>query len=337
MGGQRNKAFVVLGPGRSGTSTIASALVALGADFGNQLKPKDPHWNPKGFYEDQEICYQINRQVLRALDYNWSSRPQQDDFVSHQDKLQCLTEKAVALLKRRFSSSTHWGFKDPTTAKVLPFWRPVFAALEVDAHYIIAARSPLATAFSFQRVEGADIELGLLRWLMHLVSAIEGSEKAQRTVVSYEGLLQRPRAELARLQSVLALPPVQPQCIDRYVEQFLDSGLQHYQFNVDALSTSPAVAVAPTCKALYLLLTQLAQDEISFDGDDFRSAWQNILEDIDTFCPIYRYVDRLLKRNKALERELRTVRKSLPWKMVFPLRAFDGWLRARRKRARTQI
>ena len=55
----------VLGAGRSGTSAIARAVMALGVDFGDDLRPGGGK-NPTGFFEDQALLA-LNKRLKRAL------------------------------------------------------------------------------------------------------------------------------------------------------------------------------------------------------------------------------------------------------------------------------
>ena len=48
------RAIFVVGAGRSGTSAIARALLALGVDLGDRLKAATGK-NPTGFFEDEEL------------------------------------------------------------------------------------------------------------------------------------------------------------------------------------------------------------------------------------------------------------------------------------------
>src|SRR5579883_2158824 len=132
--------YTVLGAGRSGTSAIASGLNALGIDFGNKLKQGDNEWNPKGFWEDLEISHKINRGAVNALQYSWKDINEIDRLCQNNNALHEWKKMACDVLKQRMSTISHWGFKDPTTAKILPFWQDVFATLNVNDHYVIALR-----------------------------------------------------------------------------------------------------------------------------------------------------------------------------------------------------
>ena len=107
------RVFVVLGMSRSGTSAIARSMSAMGIDLGQKLIAAN-EINPKGFFEDEEILYDVNRGVANLLDNPWIST----DLFARQpleaNKQLCEYKKhALKLLKSRFSSTNNWGFKDP--------------------------------------------------------------------------------------------------------------------------------------------------------------------------------------------------------------------------------
>src|SRR5688572_10525788 len=68
----RKNIFVILGVARSGTSVITRALKALGVDLGKKLT-QPGKWNPTGFWEDNDIVYQINQKLLNQLQFRWDS------------------------------------------------------------------------------------------------------------------------------------------------------------------------------------------------------------------------------------------------------------------------
>jgi hypothetical protein len=327
--------YVILGMARSGTSTIARGLKALGVDLGEKLTPASERWNPKGFWEDSDIVYKINRGVLYALDHPWMSMNLIDKFQKNSGALHDLKSSAIALLKQRIANTQHWGFKDPRTAKLIPFWRDVFNTMNVNDSYIIALRNPLSSAHSYQSLSGCDLEEALLLWLMHLVPAIDETHGKERVVVSYDLLLQDPHLQLNRIKKGLNLPDLgSPADIDTYVNEFLDKKLHHYEYSFDDLQSHPATLVAPLCLKVYEVLLKLAKDELRFDDPTFMATWQNIKEELARFYPIYNYIDALLKKNKQLVRKIRTTHKSILWKMLYPLRIIDDALRSRRQKAR---
>lgn len=331
----RKNIYVVVGMARCGTSAIARGLRALGVDLGEQLTPGDKTWNPKGFWEDTDIVYKINRGLLYALDYSWTSIQNLDSHCLNNPILSDIKASAIKLLEKRISATNHWGFKDPRTAKLLPFWKDVFKTLGVDDHYIIALRNPLASAYSYQKVTGIDLEEALMLWLMHMVLAIDGTQGKNRVVVSYDFLLENPREQLARIYRELSIAiPLDENEINHYVHTFLDKNLHHFEYNYDNLKAHPAIAVVPLCLRVYSLLIKLAKDEINFNNEEFLLAWQNIKEELSQFYPVYCYIDRLLQKNKKLIRAKRSIHRSIPWKIIYPLRLIDNFLREMRRKMR---
>lgn len=325
--------YVVIGMARSGTSTISRALKTLDIELGSKLAPAEATWNPKGFWEDTDIVYKVNRGVLFALNYTWMSVNRIDNLCHDNKELLPLKKLAKELLEQRFAKTDHWGFKDPRTAKILPFWSEVFSELGLNPHYIIVCRNPLDSAYSYQRVSGSDIEMGLFLWLMHIIPAIEGTQNKNRIVVSYERMLQQPEQELHRLEKHLHRPINQSE-LSEYVSSFLDNKLRHFSYSDDSLQTHPAIKVAPFSVDLHRLLKKLSCDEMSFDSNDFNAAWNDIKNKFEANYPVYCYLDVWQKRHKRLERELRSIRRSFPWLLTYPLRFIDDKVRNYRRKQR---
>src|SRR6185295_4653785 len=243
MRNTRKKIFVVLGMPRSGTSAIAHALNILGVDFGDSLTPADTLWNPTGFWEDKDISNQINCGVLFAIDFAWES-------LRLVDAAQCTTlsdlkNKAINLLNQRMAFSDCWGFKDPRTAKIIPFWQSVFETAALEDHYLITLRNPLSSAHSFHRLRHFDLESGLILWLMHLYPAIQDTFGKKRLIVSFENMIENPCSELDRIQSYFNLPSICPTKKMYYTHDFLKPSLSHYQHSLADLDHHPAAQVVP--------------------------------------------------------------------------------------------
>ena len=335
---QQKKMIVVLGMPRSGTSAITCGLQALGIDLGKKFAKPDMAWNPKGFWEDTDIVYKINRGVLFALNHDWMSVSLIDPGHFKQACLDHLKQDAVTLIEQRMANTDYWGFKDPRTAKILPFWQDVFSRLYLKDKYIITLRNPLSSAYSYHRLSGIDIEVGLLLWLMHLVPAIQGTQGKERVMVSYDMMMQNPHVQLERIQRRLNLPILSDSSEkNKYVDEFLDKTLRHYEYSMDDLVSHSATAISPFCVKMYQLFMQIAKDEIAFDSDVFLLEWQTLMQEFNPIYLIYSYIDVLLKKNKRLEKNILSLKKSIPWRLVYPLRIIDDFLRDKRKKARERL
>jgi len=316
--------YVILGTPRGGTSAIARGLIALGVDLGNILTHASQRVNPKGFWEDKEIV-RINRDIFKKLDCSsggiaWIDKQQLTGKVVQPIKI-----AAVELLKQRFELTQSWGFKDPQTARLIPFWQSVFASLNLNENYIIALRNPLSSAQSHRNLSGANIETGLLLWLMHLIPAIEGTQGGKRAIINYELIMENPRKQLERIQKLLDIPSNQQTAdIDQYVNEFLDDNLDHHKYSYEDLKSNPAIQVAPLCLRTYDLLLKVAKDELKFEDSEFVTAWQEILSQLHDDYPVYCYIDSLLNENHRLKKTLKSIHQSNLWKIIYPLRLING-------------
>ncbi len=325
--------FVVLGMPRGGTSVACRGLKALGIDLGDNLSPVNHEWNPKGFWEDNEIVYKVNARVITALKISWESLQWFYSIDMNDDKLIPIKKFAADLLKQRFSNTQYWGFKDPNTVKILPFWADMFNQLQIKDHYLIALRNPLSCAQSYHKLTGIDVEHGLLLWFTHMMAAVEGTKGKHRIIVSYELLIKHPREQLERIKQILSISlQTNENEVDAYINGFLDNGLRHYQDSYEELLSHPAVAIIPVCIKMYDVLLRVAHDEIAFEDEAFTSTWLDIKNDFEKMFPIYSYINKLLQHTTDLKRTIRQVYKSRLWKITAPLRMIDEVFRARRKR-----
>lgn len=329
---QQNNIYVVLGMARSGTSVMARALQALGVDLGNEFVPTDIKWNAKGFFEDNEIVYGVNSRATALLDCadGIIFAGQEQQLSAGMDDIR---ERAVSLVKSRFQSTRHWAFKDPRTVKIMTFWQRIFSDLQLNEHYLIAVRNPIESAQSYAALARCDVEHALLLWFMHSMYAIEDTQQKNRVVVSYELLMQQPREQLQRIKQKLNIPDLVDQSeIELFTNQFLDKSLQHYATDDLRLVMHEALPVVPLCIRLYRIMLQLARDELAFDSEAFYEAWRDLKRDFAQIYPIYQYLDKILKKNKQQERTLRSMTRSIPWKMLYPLRWISDRLRSYRKK-----
>lgn len=329
--------YVVLGMLRCGTSVVTRGLKALGIDLGNDLMGPNQQWNPKGYWEDNQIVRKITPAVVASANLNWHSLCWLDKNYRPDENQLAIKESAVKLLQDRFKHTDHWGFKEPNTAKILPFWQDVFAANNLNDHYVIVLRHPLSSANSYHQltkneINRIDVEHGVLLWATHMMAAIEGTQNKNAVVVSYDLLMQDPAHHLQRMKSALKIPlHTDNHEIDQYINGFLDKKLRHYH-EQDGITA--AMDIAPFCLNLYDLLLKAARDEIALDGEAFKIAWQTIQADYEKLMPYYAYLDRVLQQRYHLGIHMRRLRHSRLWKLSYPLRALDTFMRARKNKSR---
>jgi glycosyltransferase involved in cell wall biosynthesis len=280
--------IVVLGMHRSGTSAITRGLETLGVSLGDHLMGPAPHNNERGFFEDLDI-YALNERLLSKARSNWHRLAPLDSAWSGPDFSRERRE-AAELLSRKSNAAT-FGFKDPRTALLLPFWQCVFEDLEYDDRYLIAVRNPMETALSLESRDNLALAKGAMLWAKHLIAALRHTEGKQRVLVSFDRLLDSPVTELQRIASALALsaPVETSEALRVYTDEFLSAELRHKRVGRGELRRS---GIAPPFVAdLYDALNALAgaTPGKTIDPD----AWRSILARFEEFSPFLGYVDEL--------------------------------------------
>jgi hypothetical protein len=316
---QKQYVVVVLGVGRSGTSAVTRGLQALGVELGDQLRPGGGK-NPTGFFEDEGLL-DINRRLRKALGIKAESvaliEPQQWQTPA----VLALQQEAIADIRRRFGHVPLWGYKYARTLRLLPFWRSVFQALDLEVRYVMALRNPLSVARSRAKLDplrGVQ-EKSDLEWLVNVVPYFREVQERPFVVVDYDLLIAHPEAQLERIAIALNLPKTaQMQAgIQTYAHQFLNPALQHSRFTHEDLDRDPRVN--RLTRDAYQLLYQLATDEVATDAPEFWRRWSRIEDVLQSLAPMLRYLDQL-------EAELRRARRSL----LGPLQAVpQAWLNVR--------
>jgi len=329
--------FVVLGFARSGTSVITRGLKALGVDLGTDtaVESEKNKWNPSGFFEDNEIIYNIHTKIFEKLNYKIREIRIIDKAKLLDDTLKNERQNAVNLLKKRYLNTYDFGFKDPNTAKILPFWQDIFKNLNLNDNYIIALRNPLSSAKSFSDVTKIDIEASLILWLSHIIPAIDETENRQRIIVNYDLMMQEPTKQIQRIKESFNIES-KKEDITSFTNDYLNINLQHNQFDDNDLKTHKSMHVVPLCLRVYSLLNKVANDELDISSETFSNTWAHLKVEFEYIYPVYCYIDKVLKDNQELKRKIKDVEKSIAWKALHPVRAVDDKLRQLRTKYRNK-
>lgn len=325
------RVYVVLGMARTGTSAISRFLKVFDVDLGNALVGSNQSWNPTGFWEDKEIVYGINGRIFSRLKFAPYGLLTIDPGLQTAEQMGSIFNDAKQFIANKLKAHTSFGFKDPSTVKVVPFWRNVFASLAVEDNYIITLRHPLAAARSYQMLTGCDLELGLLLWCAHLIQAVNSTHGAKRLVISYDILLKNCHSQIPRMLKTFNLSSWNEGELNYYINHFLDEKMVKFSVDHDHLQSQLSSRAATNCYELYSCLLALAKDEMQFDTPEFNSCWQAIMDEYNKLQPFYLYLDRILKVRNQLKRRKRDINKSIIWKLSWPLRYLEDSLRQWRR------
>lgn len=263
-----SRAIVVLGMHRSGTSTVARGLQALGVYLGDDFLDAQPE-NPTGYWEDRGIV-ELDERVLKALKLTWDSLTPIARREFGGWRMWRFRREARRYFHRRFMSSPLWGFKDPRTLRLLPFWSEVLDECAVDAAYVLAIRNPSSVAASLRARQGTSVETAQRLWLVNVVPFLDEIDGKPLVVVDYDRLMLDPRGQLERIAQRLGIKGYAPVEIERFADEFLDAALRHTHFSLDEIDT--ASEVGRLTRDAYGLLCELADDRRAPDSA-FWAAW----------------------------------------------------------------
>jgi hypothetical protein len=296
--------IVVIGAGRSGTSTITRGLQALGVELGDQLRPGGGK-NPLGFFEDEGLL-KLNKRLRTTLGLRADSVSLIQPHQWQMPAVQTLVEEAQETIRRRFGRHSLLGYKFAGTLRMLPFWRMVFQALNVDARYVVAVRNPISVARSRAqlnprrgRQEKSDLE-----WLVNVVPYFRAVRERPFIVVDYDLVMADAVTQLERIATTLDLPLTAATTagIQEYAKQFLQPNLRHYHFTEEDLINNPQVN--SLTRDAYRWLHRLATDSVEPHSPQIWHEWEQIENALSAQAPVLRYVDQLQAELRRAQRSI---------------------------------
>jgi len=256
---------------RSGTSAVARGLAALGVYLGDDFLAAQPE-NPTGYWEDRRIV-ELNERVLATLRLRWDGARPIDlrEFAGWQ--MWRLRREAIRDLRRRFLPHPIWGFKDPRTIRLLPFWRRVLGEAGADDAYLLVIRNPASIAASLHVRQGTDAETAQRLWLINMVPFLHEVADRPLVVVDYDALMRDPREQLERIAQRLQLPRADDAEIDRFANEFLNAGLRHTVFSLSDIDAR--TEAGRLTRTAFFSLAELANDR-SVPDASFWQTWRDI-------------------------------------------------------------
>jgi glycosyltransferase involved in cell wall biosynthesis len=246
MTGRPRRAVVVLGMHRSGTSAVTRLLTLAGATPPRELMPANPD-NPQGYWESRRIA-RFNNRLLESAGTRWNDdAPIPETWFTAADR-QADRVEAAAILTDEFGSAAELVLKDPRICRLLPFWRTVFDATEIEPFGLVVIRDPLEVARSlaarvhvpeFRPAAIPATSRGLLLWLRYVLDADRLSQDLPRHVVHYANLIADWRQALAAPFAACAIAAPDAEAAAA-IDAFLDPSLRRQQANEQLPADVPA-------------------------------------------------------------------------------------------------
>ena len=241
----RRTAYLVLGMHRSGTSAVTQLLSLAGAQLPKNVMPADEH-NAQGYFEPWRIAT-FNDERLRAAGSAW------DDAFAYpcpelpEAEADEWLRRATVLFREEFAARRYPLIKDPRVTVLLPLWRRVFEAFDLDARCVIPVRHPLAVAGSLARRDGFSPQKSVLLWSAYMLAAEAYSRDLPRAFVDYDAMLADWRGQAARIERDHDAPlPKLGKAAARSIDAALTSELRHNRADGDlaALGWTGEIAAA---------------------------------------------------------------------------------------------
>ena len=189
-------ALLVLGMHRSGTSSMAGAMVRLGGAALNLLPASGT--TIREAFGNPSVLMTLNNQILAAGGSHWEDWRQFDPSRIDAAAAFALEGQARSALAGEFGDASLAVIKDPRMCRLMPFWSSVFRQANWSVRPVLQLRSPLEVALSLNRRDGIPLGLGCLIWLRHVLDAEAGTRGMGRAIVDWNDFLGDPRLTLGR-------------------------------------------------------------------------------------------------------------------------------------------
>ena len=310
----QNKAILVLGMHRSGTSALTRVFNLLGADLpGNIMGPGVG--NDTGHWESTDIA-NIHDEMLHAAGSSWHDWRKITPDWMESSLAEAARERLLAVIKRDFHQSPLFAVKDPRVCRFVPLWLDVLKRFGANAVPILPVRSPLEVAASLRRRDGFPLTKSYLLWLRHVLDAERATRHLARAIVTYDLLMDDWRAVAARISEITGVR--WPRWSDRSeleIDRFLTETHRHHISNETQLEAR--ADVADWVKETYAILLamsrgtervdqHLALDRISTEFNQAAAAFGLLLagevEDAETRAQVA-LNERNIARTTLAERE----------------------------------
>jgi len=290
-GGQPDprRIVLVIGPGRSGTSTIAGALVKSGFEVPGKAIKGNPT-NPSGFFEPRWVV-DFHKELLDRTHVNTlDSAPDAYDRVTELVLKDQARDTLRSWLSKRLEEQPRLVVKDPRTVWFRELWVQTARELGVETGFVTMLRHPAEVSASrekyYAKTEGgsrrADDIARIAGWVNVALTSERITQGSPRAFVRYTELVSDWRSVLTRVGGALDLsfdpgPEVSPHPVD----EFIDPSLHRVQ--VDWSDVEIPEALRDLGERTWAGLTRLADTgesaDVVADLEALRAEYTQMTED----------------------------------------------------------
>lgn len=242
---------LVTGTGRSGTSTMAGTLEALGMHIPRPVRPPDDS-NPRGFFESLWIVDFHNRLLDRARAHTMDGDPH-TAARTRRSVNQQVREELTAFLQEALAENDSLVVKDPRTVWFIPLWVRIAESLKISVSFTTMLRHPAEAVGSRtvhwsvsdnpERVRSRQIA-NLAGWVNVSLLNERRTRGRGRAFVRYDDLLSDWRSTMNTVGERLKLPYRLDASDDspHVVDEFVDPTLRRVRVRWDELDVPQALS-----------------------------------------------------------------------------------------------
>ena len=279
---------IVVGPGRSGTSTVAGALAKSGLEVPGRAIRGNPT-NPAGFYEPRWVV-NFHRELLdRHHVANLDPSPDGLERMSRATMEPEIRETLRTWLAKRLEKQPRLVVKDPRTIWFRDLWVDTARGLGIEPGFVTMLRHPAEVSASRQKYYGNPDEVSrsdevnrIAGWINVSLIAERVTQGSPRCFVRYADLVTDWRQVLGRLGDQLHLefdPALDVQ--EHPVDDFIDPSLHRVQ--VDWADVDVSDAVRDLGENVWQAFERLAEegesDDLSAEIRELREQYAQMTED----------------------------------------------------------
>jgi len=328
---------LVIGMHRSGTSLISRSMRVFGINHGNQLLARAD--NAKGHWEDLDLLH-MNDSLLRYVGKTWSTMSmicsEEIDRLLASD----LRAQAVRLIDSKVKVCSCYGFKDPRTTLLLPFWQQVLVDCGLTPVYLFVVRRPRAVVESLSKRNNFEPVRSAYLWINYNLSALRFLLQycPPSARIDYDDLLAFPEVRLRAVANQLRLP-VNEEELRIFANDFLDHSLNHSA--ASSYDLKLANQDLPTLAyEIYDFLSQSLDSSNYLETPKSKLFLQESWQYLENLQPLLRLADLDFERSQAAEmvastakvecsqvrHELSAIYESTSWRLTKPLRELKDLL-----------
>ncbi|MGZ4436428.1 MAG: sulfotransferase family protein [Nocardioidaceae bacterium] len=280
---------IVIGPGRSGTSTVAGALAKSGLEVPGKAIPGN-ETNPSGFYEPRWVV-DFHRSLLeRATVGTLDPSPDVLERMANATAKPQVRERLRTWLGDRLEEQPLLVVKDPRTIWFRDLWVDTARELGVEPGFVTMLRHPAEVSASRQKyytsakdvVSRADDVHRIAGWVNVALTAERVTQGSPRNFVRYTDLVADWRSVLTRIGQTHDLHYTPDLDVAPHpVDEFIDPSLHRVQ--VDWSDVQIPAHLRDLGERSWNALTRLADEGEAADAvaeaETLRAEYAQLVED----------------------------------------------------------